>query len=87
MEDFIDDTDQEREGVSFYRQLDPENNEHYHRFPSQTRNTKEAVYEDDELYFREEGTQPELCDPEDRNFVSFLYLLALKCLSKNSKKP
>ena len=71
MEDFIDDTDQQREGVSFYRQLDPENNEHYHRFPNQTRNTKEAVYEDDELYFGEDDTQPELCDPEDRNFDSF----------------
>ena len=44
MEDFIDDTDQQREGVSFYRQLDPENNEHYHRFPNQTRNPKEAVF-------------------------------------------
>ena len=28
-EDFIDDTDQQREDVSFYRQLDLENVEHY----------------------------------------------------------
>ena len=34
------------EGVRFYRQLDPENIEHYHKFSNQTSSPKEAVYED-----------------------------------------
>ena len=29
IKDFIDDFDQQKEGVSFYGQLDPENVEHY----------------------------------------------------------
>ena len=54
IEDFVDDTDQQREGVSFDRQLEPE------KFPNQTRNTEEAVYEDNDSFFRVEDTQPEL---------------------------
>ena len=45
MEDFIDDADQQREGVSFYRRLEPE------KFPNQTRNPEEPVYEDDDSFF------------------------------------
>ena len=71
MDNFTDDTDQQGEGVSFYRQLDPEHIEHYPKFPNSTKNPKEAVYEDDEPYFGEEGTQPKLYDPEDRNFVDY----------------
>ena len=56
------------EGVRFYRQLDPENIEHYHKFSNQTSSPKEAVYEDNELYLGEEDTQPELY----RNFVGNL---------------
>ena len=48
--DFIDDTDQQREGVSFYRRLKPE------KFPNQTRNPEEAVYEDTEPFFGVEDT-------------------------------
>ena len=56
MDKFIDDTDQQGEGVSSYRQLDPENIEHYPKYPNSTKNPKEAVYEDDEPYFGEEDT-------------------------------
>ena len=35
MEDFIDDTEQTEENVSFYRQLDPQNLDHYYKFPIQ----------------------------------------------------
>ena len=84
IDDFIDDTDKQREGISFYRQLDPENIKHYPKFRNQTRNPNEAVYEDDKSYYGGEDTQPELYDPENRDLIS---LLALKSLSKNSKKP
>ena len=70
MDNFTDDTDQQGEGVSFYRQLEPENIEHYQKFPNSTKNLKE-VYQDNEPYFGKEDTQPKLYDPEDRNFVDF----------------
>ena len=38
MEDFIDDVNEQEDGISFHRQLDPENVEHYHKFSSQTKN-------------------------------------------------
>ena len=56
MEDFIDNTDQPKEDVSFYRQLDPDNLEHYHKFPNQPRDPVLAVHEGDEPYFRDEDT-------------------------------
>ena len=55
IEDFVDDSEQQREGVRFYRKLDAENVEHYYKFPNQTRNPKEAVYEYDELFFWDRG--------------------------------
>ena len=64
MEDFIDEIS--FHFISFIDNLDPENVEYYHKFPNQTRNPKEAVYEDDVLYFGTEDMQPELHDPEDR---------------------
>ena len=71
MEDLIDEKDEQEEDLSFYIQLDPENIEHYHKFPNQTRNPKEAVYEDNEPYFGNEDTRPELYDLNNREFVSF----------------
>ena len=71
MEDFIDDVNQQDDDISFYRQLDPENIEHYHKFPRQRRNPKEAVYEDYEPYYGSEDIQPELHNPEKRKFVYF----------------
>ena len=65
MGDFTDDTDQWREGVSFYRRLKRE------KLPNQTRNPEEAVYEDKGPFFGVENTQPELYNPMDREFVTF----------------
>ena len=80
MGDFIDDTDQQREGVSFYRQLKPE------KFPNQTRNDKDAVYEDDDPFFGIEDTQPELYYPTDREFVTFDKFKGFESYVKNFKK-
>ena len=37
MENFIDDSEQPREDVSFYRKLDPDNLDDCYKFPNQTR--------------------------------------------------
>ena len=42
------------EDVSFYRQLDPENIDHYNKFPNQNRNPGDAGYENSEMYFGDE---------------------------------
>lgn len=67
--DFIDDSEQPMEDVSFYRKLDPENIDHYNKFPNQTLDPRDAVYEDNEMFFGTEDTQPELYDPQDRETV------------------
>ena len=87
MENFIDDSEQPREGVSFYRKFDPDNLNHYRKFPNQTRDPRTAVYGDDEMYLGEEDQQPELYVPENRDIVELDKLLALKYLSKKFKKP
>ena len=67
---FIADSEEES-SINVYRKLDPHNLEHYNRFPNQTRNPISAVYEDDEMYFGEEDSQPELYIPKDRESVHF----------------
>ena len=59
------------EDVSFYRKLDPENIDHYNKFPNQTREPRIALYEDDEMFFGTEDTQPELYNPQERETVEF----------------
>ena len=71
MDDFIDDSEQPSEGVSLYRKLDPENINDYYKFPNQTRDARVAVYEDDEMLFGTEDTQPELYAPRSRENVKF----------------
>lgn len=71
MTDFIDDIEQSFEGVSLYRKLDPENINDYYKFPNQTRDPRVAVYEDDEMLFGIEDTQPELYAPRSRENVEF----------------
>ena len=71
MEDFIADEDQQEDDVTFNRQLGPENIEDYYKVPNQTRNPKEAAYENDSQYFGDEDAQPKLYDPENREFVGF----------------
>ena len=70
-ENFIDDSKQPMEDVSFCTKLDPENIDHYNKFPNQTRDPRVAVYEDDEMFFVTEDTQPELHAPENRECVEF----------------
>ena len=65
---FIDNSLDEEEDRSFYRDLD--NRENYLRFPNQTRNPIEVVNEPEEEYY-EEDNMPEIFDPENREEVSF----------------
>ena len=71
MDDFIDDSEQPMEDVSFYRKWDPGNIDDYIKFPNQTRDPGVAVYEDDEMFFGSEGMQTELFAPENRENVEF----------------
>ena len=84
-DNFIDDSEQPVEDISFYKQLDPENINHYNKFPNQSKNPIDAVYEDDEMFFGDEDTQPELFAPEDRESVEFDKFVGFENLSKNSK--
>ena len=70
-ENFIDDSEQPMEDESFSRTFDPENIDQYNKFSNQTRSPKDAVYEDDGMFFGTEDTQPELFAPEDRERVEF----------------
>ena len=53
------------------RKLDPENIDHYIKFPNQTRDPRVVVYEDGEMLFATEDTQPEFYDPGNRDNVEF----------------
>ena len=59
--DFIDNSDQPGEDVSFYRQLDPLNTDHYPKFPNQTRNPLDAIFEDDSPLFMEKRPYNQRC--------------------------
>ena len=61
------------EDVSFYRQFYPDNIFHYDTdtFTNKTRDPRVAVYEDDEMFFGMEDTQPELYALENREDVEF----------------
>ena len=73
MKKFIDDSKQPMEGVSFYRQFDPENIDHYDtdKFTKKTRDPRVVVYKDNEMFFGTEDMQPELFAPENREDVEF----------------
>ena len=71
MENFIDDSKQPKEDVSYYRKLDPENLNDCYKFAKQTRDPQVAVDEDDEMYFSMEDQQPELYAAENRGSVEF----------------
>ena len=53
--------------------FDPENIDHCDtsEFTNQTRDPRVVIYEDDEMFFGTEDTQPQLYDPEDRENVEF----------------
>ena len=71
LDDFIDNSCQPDEDVSFYRQLDPLNVNDYPKFLDQTRNPLDAIFEDDTSYYGNDNVQPELYAPKNRNFVIF----------------
>ena len=78
MDNFIDNGNQQREGVSFYRQLespnqtrDPQNLNDYPKFLNHTRDLRVAIYEDDEPFYRKYDTQPEPCVPKNRKSIEF----------------
>ena len=71
IENFIDDSGQPRESVSFCRKFDPDNLNHYHKFLNQSIDPRIATYGNDELYFGEEDQQPELYELENRDSVEF----------------
>ena len=87
MDNFIDDTDQQGEGVSFYRQLDPENFEDYPKFPNSTKNPKVAVYEDEKPYFGKRTHSLSCMILRIKILWILMSLMALKSLLKNSKVP
>ena len=69
-DDFIDNSKQPMEDIIFYKKLDPENIEHYNKFPNQSRDPWVAVYEDEEMFFGTEDI-PELYTPENRKSIEF----------------
>ena len=85
MEDFIDDTDQPREDVSFHRQFNPDNLEHCYKFPNQIRDPRQAAYEDDKPHFGDAGNLKFMC-LKIETMLSLINFKGLKNLSKNSKK-
>ena len=80
MDDF--NTEQSEENGSFYRQLDPENLEHYYKFLYQTRNPREAIHEDNEPYLGDDDTQP---DEEYENVKKFYQTMTLQDLGELNK--
>ena len=71
IDNFIDDTEQPREDISFYRKLVPDNLDHYYKFPNQTSGPRVAAYEEDEMYFGTEDQQPDFYAPENGDNVEF----------------
>ena len=71
------------EDVSFYRQLDPLNVNEYPKFPGQTRNPLDAIFEDDTHHYGNEDGQTELHAPEI--LLPLINLPVLKNMSKNLK--
>ena len=86
LDDFIDNSEQPGDDVSFYRRLYPLNIDHYPKLPDQTRDLLDAIFEDDTLYYGKEDIQPDLYAPEDRDFVSFNKFASFKNSVEKFKK-
>ena len=78
MDGFIDNSNQQRESVSLYRQVespnqtrDPQNLNNCSKFLNQTRDPHVATYEDDEPFYGTHDTQPELYSSENRESIEF----------------
>ena len=74
------------EDVSFYRNSDPENLNHHNTFTNKTRDPWVAAYEDDEMFFGTEDTQPKLHDPEVRENAEFNKFDGFEKSVKNLRK-
>lgn len=48
-----------------------DNIDKYNKFPNQTRHPRSDIYEDNEMFFGTDDTQPELYAPENRKMVNF----------------
>ena len=67
IDDFIDSMLQSDENdISFYREINNMN-----RFPNQSKNPQNAIFEQDYPLCETGDLQPELCDPISRNLVVF----------------
>ena len=87
MEDYIDDTNQPRDDVRFYRQLDPDNLEHYPKFPNQTRDPILTVYEEDELFLEKRTHNLNFMCLKIEAMLRLINFQGLKNLSKNLTIP
>ena len=81
--DFIEDAPIEKESIGFYRDLT--NLDHYPRLQGQTRDSIKATYSDTDSHF-EEDNQPEIYDPENRDFANFDKFKDFKKSGRNFKK-
>ena len=86
LDDFIDNSCQPDDDVNFYRQLDPVNVNDYPKFPGQTRNSLDTIFEDDTPFYGNEDVQLELYAPEDRDLVTFDKFSCFEKSVKKSKK-
>ena len=83
---FINDSEEITDGISFYRNLDPHNAKYYNKFPMQTRDPVSAICNDNGMYFGEEDPQPELYASEGIGNVQFDYFSGFeKKLKENIK--
>ena len=49
-----DDEEMTNDAMENFIKFDPDNLKHYRKFPNETRDSKTAIYEDDEMYLGEE---------------------------------
>ena len=85
-----DDEEMTNDAMENFIKFDPDDLKHYRKFPNETRDSKTAIYEDDEMYLGEEDQQPELYVPENRDSVEFDefsgFEKSVKKFQKNLKK-
>ena len=69
--DFIDDNEHQKEDVSFYRNIDLNDIDKYNKFSNQAKDPRSAIFEDGEIFFGVNDTQPLLHVPKNREVVDF----------------
>ena len=81
-DDFIDNSSHSDEDASFYSELANNNA----KFPNQTRNSRDAIFECDCSLYETEKVQPGLYDPIGRNLVTFDNFVDLEKSAEKFKK-